>query len=154
VGTGAGPLTPDLVGEFADFGDLVGGEQQRGVMVGVADLLAKGMHALQAAADGVIGGRLYELRDGCAEACSQRGFRLSSAALTSVSCSTLCSRPAATRDIRAARIAQQPCDFRQMLVEWRPIALAPLTGVTARSVRERREWSTRDLIGRCVSGLP
>jgi hypothetical protein len=41
-----------------------------------------------------------------------------------------------------------------MLDVRRAIALAPVTGVAARRVRERRQWPTRDLIDRCVTGLP
>ena len=130
VGTDASPFAPDLVGELADFGDLAGGEHQRGVMVRVAYLLAKCMHALRVAADAVVGGRLDKLRDGCAEACSQ--LRRADVGVLQHAVQ----QAGGDEDIRAARITQQPRDFRQMLDERRAIALAALAGVTACRVRE------------------
>jgi hypothetical protein len=132
------PVASDLIGQLAYLGDLVGGEDQRRVATGVTHLLAQHLLALAVALDGgIVADRLDEACDRMAEARRQLGDADMGVLHDVVE------QSCGDNDVRAAGIAQQPCDLQRMFDEWCAIALASLTGVTARSERTRRSCERR-----------
>jgi hypothetical protein len=113
----------------------------RGVDTRAVDLFSQQLLALAIAVHGrVIADRRYEVGDVRAEALGQ---------LTGADLGVrhdVVQQAGGNQDIRAAGSTQQPCDFQRMLDERCTVAGASLTGVSARSERQRRLSERRRLI--------
>ena len=130
AGRGARPRHP--VAQLENLRDLVGGEQQRGVVARATHLLAQRELALAVVADlRVVADGTHERRDDRAEARGQL-FDAHGRVLDDV-----VQEAGGDELVGAARVAQQPPHLDRMLDERRTVAVAALARVRARGEVQR-----------------